>query len=302
MRKIHTQTILFESGGATLVGRLLRDTLDLQVRQPGVVVTGSWLTVKEQMATTYGEALAAAGHTVLIFDFAGFGESGGEPRQVERPERKIADLAAAARFLAGLGVVAGDRVGVVAVCASAMYAAAAAQRERAIGAITAVAGWFHDPASLVPFYGEAAGVSDRLSRAERATAGWLGGHETSFAPAYAPGDDRAGMAFPMDYYANANRGAVPAWRNEMSEISWAYWLTFDGRRATRRLAAPTLFVHGDGCVFPDAIREIAETNDGLASLLWLEGEQTDFYDRPALVSQATIAATAHFARNLGGEP
>jgi uncharacterized protein len=35
---------------------------------------GSWLTVKEQIATTYARRLAERGYTGFVFDFSGFGE------------------------------------------------------------------------------------------------------------------------------------------------------------------------------------------------------------------------------------
>jgi hypothetical protein len=41
--------MVFPAGGASLVGRLYRNVDDLATPQPAVVVTGSWLTVKEQM-------------------------------------------------------------------------------------------------------------------------------------------------------------------------------------------------------------------------------------------------------------
>jgi hypothetical protein len=112
-------------------------------------------------------------------------------------------------------------------------------------------------------------------------------------PAYDPEDERAGMAFPLDYYGDPARGAVPAWTNEMAELSWRPWLTFDGLAAAADVRVPTLFVHGDGCVLPDNVRRIAGALPG-AGTRWLDGEQTDFYDRPAQVDAAVAAADAHF--------
>src|SRR5882724_2417706 len=91
--------IVFHSQGVPLAGRFLRNTASLVERQAAVVAMGSWLTVKEQMATTYARRLAEAGYTAFVFDFAGFGQSHGEPRQAEMPARKIEDIAAVARCL-----------------------------------------------------------------------------------------------------------------------------------------------------------------------------------------------------------
>jgi hypothetical protein len=35
------------------------------------------------------------------------------------------------------------------------------------------------------------------------------------------------MFFPIDYYANAQRGAVPAWHNQFAVPSWKKWLELD---------------------------------------------------------------------------
>jgi uncharacterized protein len=56
------------------------------------------------------------------FDFAGFGENQGEPRQAEIPSRKIEDLLATVNLLATLSFIAPGGVGHVAIGASAQYA------------------------------------------------------------------------------------------------------------------------------------------------------------------------------------
>src|SRR5687768_14467458 len=113
--------VVFHSQGVPLAARLFRNVESLQVRQPGVMAMGSWLTVKEQMATTYARALAERGYTALVFDFSGFGESDGQPRHAEIPARKIGDIGAAVQFMRTLAFIDPDRIGCIAVCASAQY-------------------------------------------------------------------------------------------------------------------------------------------------------------------------------------
>ena len=69
----------------------------------------------------------------------------------------------------------------------------------------------------------------------------------------------------------------------MAEMTWLYWLLFDGLSAGRDVQTPTLFVHSDGCVFPDHVRQIHKQVKGPSELCWLEGNQIDFYDQPAHV-------------------
>lgn len=293
--------VVFQSSGAPLAGRVYRQADDLTTRQPAVLVLGSWLTVKEQMAHVYAERLAQRGYTAITFDFAGFGQSGGELRHVEMPSRKIADIDAAARFVSTLAFVSPGRIGCLGVCASAQYVLAAIARGAPVTAFASVAGWFHDTAAVAPFYGGEEGVRLRLDRASEALDTYLATGEIVTAPAYEVGNDRAGMSFQLDYYADASRGAVPEWANEMAEMSWTHWLCFDGLSSASQVAVPSLFVHSDDCVFPDNVRAVRSALQGPAETVWAEGGQTDFYDRPRQVDLAVDAADAHFRKTIAGE-
>lgn len=291
--------IFFTSAGVTLASRVYRRTDDLTERQPAVLVTGSWLTVKEQMAARYAEALAERGYTAITFDFAGWGQSGGEPRQLELPSSKIADITAAADFVSTLSFVQPGRVGYLAVCASAQYVLAAIARGARIASYVSVAGWFHDTATVAPFYGGMDGVRLRLERAGEALDRYQRTGEVVTVPAYRPGDDRAGMSFPLDYYGSPERGAVPEWRNEMAEMSWLPWLTFDGLSSAADVSVPALFVHSDECVLPENVRTVRRRLAGPSEVVWAEGSQIDFYDQSAQVSLAVDAADQHLAKTLG---
>jgi uncharacterized protein len=287
---IHTYSIPFWSHGTRLAGRVFRNTDNPDVRQPGIIVTGSWLTVKEQMPEVYATRLARRGYTAFTFDFSGFGESAGEPRQTEVPDRKIGDLIAAADFVSTLAMVEPDTLGHLAVCASAQYGLEAIARGSCVARFISVAGWFHDPASVAPFYGGAAGVTARLAIAARAIDRYTVTGTVDEVPAYKVGDPDAGMSFELDYYGNPSRGARPQWKNAMGAMSWWYWLTYDGLRAARKVRVPALFVHSDGCVFPDNVRAVYARLQGPKQLEWLAGGQTDFYDRPEQVEGAVNLA------------
>lgn len=297
--QIHQLPVVFPSnGGSLLVGRIYRRTDDLTERQPTVLVTGSWLTVKEQMADRYARQLAARGFTAITFDFTGYGQSGGQLRQLEMPSQKIADITAAARFASTLSFVSARRIGYLGVCASAPYALAAIAGGAPISSFVSVAGWFHDTESVAGFYGGADGVRARLRWAGEALDTYLRTGELRTVPAYDAGNDRAGMMLELDYYGNPDRGAVPAWTNAMAEISWQPWLTFDGMAAASDVSVPSLFVHSDGCVFPDNVRTVITSMPGPAETVWSEGFQTDFYDLEPQVMVAVDAAAKHFGNTL----
>ena len=109
--------------------------LDGEANLPAVVVTGSWLTVKEQMPDLYAARLAERGFLAVTFDFAGFGASGGGLRQTEIPVRKMRNLAAVVDWLRCQSGVDGERIGVLGVCASAQYALGALARGLPVSAL-----------------------------------------------------------------------------------------------------------------------------------------------------------------------
>ncbi len=294
---VESMPVVFTSDGVPLSGCFYRNESALGSKQPTVLVTGSWLTVQDQMPALYARRLAALGITAFTFDFAGFGRSGGAPRQLEMPSQKIRDIRAAVEFVSSMSF-AGE-VGLLAVCASAQYGAAAIARGARISAFASVAGWFHDASSVASFYGGAEGMARRLARAARAAERFAWTGEVEMVPAYEAGNDDAAMSAPLDYYANPSRGAIPAWRNQMATMSWAHFLLFDGLTPAAHLSVPTLFVHGDGCVFPDHVREIHRAVQGNSTVVWMDGAQVDFYDQPGLVDAAVNAAHVHFTNTLG---
>ncbi|WP_067650101.1 alpha/beta hydrolase [Nocardia harenae] len=296
--EIISTPVMFAGGDGTLAGRLYRATADPFARHPGIVVTGSWLTVKEQMAHTYATALAARGFAVLTLDHAGFGESPGHPAAAELPGRKIADITAAVRYAATLSVVAGDRVGYLGVCAGAQYGFAAAAAGAPVAALASVAGWFHDTATVAPFYGGRDGVDLRLRRGAAALEHYRSTGQVTTVPAYEPGNDRAGMFIDLDYYADPARGAIDAWPNRMAELSWQPWLGYEGITPAAAVTVPSLFVHSADCVFPDIVRDLATRLGARAALIESAGGQTDHYDRPAQVTLAADAAADHFRTAL----
>lgn len=287
----------FFTPSGVLAARIHRDVDDLQTPRPTVLVTGSWLTVKEQMPDRYAAELAARGFTAVTFDFSGFGASPGTPAQAELPERKITETTSIAQALHNLSFVAAGGVGHLAVCASAQYTLQALRRGAPIAAFASVAGWYHDTGSVAPFYGGEQGVQLRLQRAADALQAFRLTGEVRTVPAYHEGDDRAGMFVPLDYYAAADRGAVGEWTNAMAELSWLYWLTFDGLHGVETVPTPSLFVHSDDCVLPDNVRGVAARMPN-ANLAWGEGTQTDFYDQDPQVKFAADSAADHFRHHL----
>ena len=84
----------------------------------------------------------------------------------------------------------------------------------------------------------------------------------------------------------------------MAEMSWIYWLTFDGLSAAERVTTPTVFIHGDECVLPDHVKLIHNRLNAKKKLVWVSGQQADFYDQKPLVDRAIGEATSWFTETL----
>lgn len=298
MAEVPKEDVWLDSGGSRLAGHLFNSAGG---PAPGVLIVGSWTTVKEQMADLYARKLAEEGFTVLTIDFANFGGSDGEPREQESPSLKIANLIDAAAWLADRPDVAGDTVGGLAVCASAGYMAHAIARGAQIGAFVTVAAWLHDSDTVGEMYGGGDGVAQRIAAGEDALRRYRDSGEVRYVPAYSDSDPDAAMGeMVKSYYGDPAKGAVPEWRNRFAVLSWPEWLRFDGLAPASDISVPTLMIHSEEAAFPDNARRFQQALGGPSEIMWRDGTQLDFYSEPAQVDPAVAAAAAHFTKHLGG--
>lgn len=290
--------VTFQSEGEKMVGNLyLPANYKSGDKIPIVLVTGSWTTVKEQMADLYAKRLMGQGLAAMTFDFRFFGESGGKPRQYESPSAKIQDIKNAATYLQSLPMVDANRIGGLGVCASAGYMAHAIAQGAPIKSFVTVAAWLHDPQTVKTVYQGEAGVQRRIQLAKAARQKYEQTGKVEYVPA-ASNTDRNAAMFNSDYYSHANRGEIPQWKNQFAVMSWSEWLQFNALAAAPNVRVPTLFVHTDKSAFPDNVRRFYNTMPGPKDLFWTQGVHSDFYDRDPYVTKAVQAATDHFKDTL----
>lgn len=300
-QEIITRKVSFTSNGETMAG-VLHLPADSQGRKlAGILVTGSWTTVKEQMARNYAEELARQGYAALTFDFRNFGESGGEPRSFENPAAKVEDFKAAGRFLQTLPEVDQTRTGVLAVCASAGYAAQAINEGAPLRSYAAVAGWFHDKDSVGSIYGGADGVAAWFQAGAQAREAFEKTGEVRYVKAFDYTDQTAAMVGPFDYYGSPKRGGIVQWDNRFALMGWTPWLTYDSVAAAKALKVPSLFVHSDNAALASNVKAIHAAVTAPKELVWSSEDHFAFYDDPQLVKRSAQAAARHFAKTLTRE-
>jgi fermentation-respiration switch protein FrsA (DUF1100 family) len=294
--------VTFAGDAAKLTGHLfLPDTAgtdDDGAPVPGVVVAGTWTSVKEQMADRYAEQLARRGYAALSFDFTGYGESAGEPRDYESPELKVRDIRAAADFLTGHPAVTDGQLGVLGVCAGAMYMSAFAAEDSRVRSLALVAPWLHDRRICEENYGGPEGIEAKKAAAAQARRRYEETGEVTYVPVVSGSDPDAAMPFDIDFYLNPERGGITQWPNRFAVMAWPGWLDFDAVAIAPKVTAPVLLVHSEDAAIPDGARRFHDGLAGPKQFLWTEGIQFDFYDQAPQVDFAADAAAEHFARTL----
>ncbi|RCG28718.1 alpha/beta fold hydrolase [Sphaerisporangium album] len=289
--------ITFDADGVTLTGNLY---LPEGVEQaPGVVVTGTWTSVKELMADRYAQRLAERGYAALSFDFTGFGESEGEPREVESPAQKVRDIHHALTFLAGHPAVDGDRLGALGICAAAMYMAGNTAHDPRVKALALVAPWLHDATICEAAYGGADEVAEKIKIGREARSRYDETGEIDYVPVVSATDPRAAMPFDIDFYLNPARGGIPAWPNHFAVMAWPGWLTYDSIALAPQINQPTMIVHSEDAAIPEGAQRFHAGLAGPKDIYWTQGTQFDFYDTEPQVTVAVDTAAAHFGRTLG---
>jgi fermentation-respiration switch protein FrsA (DUF1100 family) len=294
--EIEQRKVTFRSHGSTIAATLyLPEDRAPDAKLPGVVVTGAWTSIKEQMSGLYAKEMAERGFAALAFDFRGWGESGGEPRFKEDPAAKTADIVAAAAFMTALPEVDREKISGLGICASAGYMAEAASGNANFRSVSLVAPWLHDGRIVEQVYGGAEGVAKLIGISRDAEASERDGRPQIIVAASTT--DETSLMYRIPYYTEAGRGLVPEYDNRFNLASWEPWLTYDSVAVAARLDKPVLVVHSEAAAVPQGAHAFFSLLKGDASELWLENvSQFDFYDRPDAVTRAADAAARHFER------
>ncbi|MEU5758074.1 alpha/beta fold hydrolase [Nocardia sp. NPDC047648] len=286
----------FDSAGVELVGNLFLP--DTPGPVPGVVVAGTWTSVKEMMADRYARRLAEHGYAALSFDFTGFGESGGNPRDVESPDRKIADIGHAVDFLTAHAAVDGDRIGALGICAAAMYMSGTAAHDPRVRSLALVAPWLHDAAVCAQAYGGADEVAAKIAAGRAARTRFEASGAVEYVPVVGSAEDGAAMPYRIDFYLDPARGGIPTWPNRFAVMSWIDWLTYDSIATAPKITQPTVLVHSEDAAIPEGARRFHAGLAGPKDFFWTQGTQFDFYDQEPQVTVAVDTVAAHFGRTL----
>ncbi len=283
------EEVSFNSNGALLKGHLfLPPGFDANKTYPAALVTGSWTSVKEQMPDEYASVLARDGFITLTFDFTGFGESEGQPRQVEDYQLKIEDIKAAVDFLVAHSNVDSERLSGLGVCASSGYMAHATAQDSRIKNLVLVAPWLHNPEIARAIYDMRPGGTEGLLQAARnAKIQYAETGEMDYVLAASELDPLSAMYVPnniFDYYLNPAKAAGAYYDNRFAVSSWEPWLTFDGISVGADISQPVFIVHSESGAVPQGTKQFYALLKGKKDIKWLNqfNQQQLYFEKEAV--------------------
>lgn len=133
------KNVRFKNGAIELAGHLyLPNGFDERAKHPAVVSIHPGGGVKEQTAGAYAHRLAEQGFVALAFDASHQGASGGMPRFLDDPMKRVGDIFSAVDYLTSLRYVDGGRIGALGICAGSGAAVKASALDRRIKAVATV--------------------------------------------------------------------------------------------------------------------------------------------------------------------
>ena len=296
---VQMREVTFNSNGLRLKGHLfLPPHFDKNKKYAASIVTGSWTSVKEQMPDEYASLLAQNNIITLTFDFTGFGESEGQPRQVEDHKLKIADIKAAVDFLSAHGSVDTENLSGLGVCASSGYMAHATAQDKRIKKLLLVAPWLHDPEIARTIYDLRPGGTDGLlASAKAAKIKYAETGEMEYVLAASELDPLSAMYVPknaFDYYLDPAKAAGKVYDNRFAVSSWEPWLTFDGISAGKDISQPVFIVHSESGAVPQGTKTFYNHLKGKKEIVWLnEYNQQQLYFEKEAVNGAINKVAAY---------
>lgn len=274
-----------EELGTTLAGIVFRPaSLPTGQSVPGIVVAGQMYAPKELAQSLYAQRLARLGYVTMVWDYSYIGSSSGQPRGLEEPNAKRADIKAAIGYLQNLDGVDGDRIGAVGICGSGAYMAYEIKDDPRVRAFVGV----------VPF--TLMDTVHTMSK-EQADADEKCWQQTGEAPELLAliEDGSEGAA----YYHQWDRGASA---NYVDSVAWSqkYWWDFNPITFADQITQPTLIIVGENAFTRQGDEQMFNNLGSPRKELHVTPEATHFsmYDQEPFVTENIEVAGSFLAENL----
>lgn len=300
-------TVTFSSAGVECHGwhfRAAHDELSGPAGRPCVVMAHGLAGTKDSGLQPFAESLARAGLDVLAFDYRGFGESGGDRRQVVSVEMQQEDYRSAMQTAAGLDGVDSKRLVLWGVSMAGGHVLSVAADRDDVAAVVAVtplvdglaaaklALQHHSPTQIL----RSTGLGMKAKVAGRT------GRAAVLLPVVArPGE--TGALTVEGAYEAYHAIAGPSWRNEIEASFTTELGSFRPTKDAKRVTAPTLVQIAD---FDRSAPPYAAAKAAVKARAEVRHYPCDHFDvypgsqwHDAVVAHQVTFLTRHLARRDG---
>jgi fermentation-respiration switch protein FrsA (DUF1100 family) len=300
---IERRDVQFQSGDSFAIGWFfLPDQAEPGERFPAVAMAHGVGAVKEMYLEPFARRFAEAGVAALLFDYRGFGASGGEPRQRVFPRDQMEDYRSGLTWLSMQPEIDADRLGVWGTSFSGGHVLHVAAYDPRVKAVVSQVG-----AMDTYLLTRAATTPEQFAAIEQLTIDERIRHATEGGERYIPSAGLPGQGFALqndpdtyDFGHEAQATVAPAYRNEVTMSSVEAVLEHAPGRSIELIAPRPLLMlltKNDAISNPDTIRAAFVRAGEPKQLLEFEGGHYSLYRGPGADKASRVAAD-WFARHL----
>ena len=232
--------------------------------------------------------MSEKGYISFVFDYQNWGNSEGEPRFYESPEKKIVDIRSAVNFICGLKYTDIDNICVLGIGSGAGYCLCATPGI-AIRKLILVAPILLDDKAKETVYGGESGIKSKYEHSRIAKEQFRKSGNIDYIDAASVNSSDTPIITGDNYYFDNGRGNVKEWSNKFATMSWEELLNFDPFKCNIKIDIPILFISSENCFFQENMKEFFKNIRSSLKRYYLKGtddlDQSAYYDDPVYINE-----------------
>ena len=308
--KVNIHPVTYKFQGPDIVANVYTPAnYDPSQKYPAIVVAHPNGGIKEQVAGLYAQRLAEQGYITITADAAYQGGSGGEPRNVDKPQYRIEDIHGMADFITRYPGVDVARLGLLGICGGGGYALSAAKTDKRFKSIATLSMFNSGRVRRNGFAdSQVDTIQERLRQASQARAQEIADGEIRYAgDANLTDEQIAALPFELyrqgyEYYWKTHAHPNSTFKYTMSSL--LDLMLWDATEQIDLIDQPLLMIAGSKAdslyMTEDAFPKATGTND--KELFKIEGaSHIETYWVPEYVNAAMGKLMPFFARTLASD-